>query len=148
VNGSLTVNDVEFALRAALDGIGIVQLPEAMVAPLIAQGRLAPVLADWSPQWTEFVLFYSSRRHVPVKLRVLVDFLRRESRQAARAASEQRKAQPAPDAAHNAQTRVHRLQPRPASPSTVQRDRTRRSDVAPLSSRAGSTIMESTASVG
>ena len=85
VKGSLTVNDVEFALRAALDGIGIVQLPEALVSSLVADGKLTTVLADWSPQWTEFVLFYSSRRHLPVKLRVLVDFLRRQSRQSVRA---------------------------------------------------------------
>jgi hypothetical protein len=39
------------------------------------------VLSDWSPQWSDFVLFYSSRRHVPVKLRALVDFLRRQSKQ-------------------------------------------------------------------
>ena len=84
VKGSLNVNNLEFALRAGLDGVGIVQLPEALVAPFIADGRLTPILTDWSPQWTDFVLFYSSRRHVPVKLRVLVDFLRRESKQSAR----------------------------------------------------------------
>ena len=101
VKGSLTVNDVEFALRAGLDGIGIVQLPEALVSSLVADGKLATVLADWSPQWTEFVLFYSSRRHVPVKLRVLVDFLRRQSRQSVRASGSGQIAQSpsAPDAA-------------------------------------------------
>jgi DNA-binding transcriptional LysR family regulator len=101
VKGSLTVNDVEFALRAGLDGIGIVQLPEALVSSLVADGKLAIVLGDWSPQWTEFVLFYSSRRHVPVKLRVLVDFLRRESRRSVRAASADQMPQttPAADAA-------------------------------------------------
>jgi DNA-binding transcriptional LysR family regulator len=85
VRGSLEVNNLDLALRAGLDGVGIVQLPEVTVAPLIAQGRLARVLPDWSPQWTDFVLFYSSRRHVPVKLRALVDFLRRQSKQSARA---------------------------------------------------------------
>jgi DNA-binding transcriptional LysR family regulator len=47
VKGSLTVNDVEFALRAGLDGIGIVQLPEALVSSLVADGKVATVLADW-----------------------------------------------------------------------------------------------------
>ena len=86
VKGSLNVNDLEFALRAGLDGVGVVQLPEASIAQLVADGRLVPVLTEWSPQWTDFVLFYSSRRHVPVKLRVLVDFLRRELKQSARIA--------------------------------------------------------------
>jgi DNA-binding transcriptional LysR family regulator len=83
--GSLSVNDLSFALRAGLDGLGIVQLPEAWVAPLVAEGQLVQLLEDWSPRWTDFCLFYSSRRHVPVKLRALVDFLRRESKQSARA---------------------------------------------------------------
>jgi DNA-binding transcriptional LysR family regulator len=87
VNGSLEVNNLDLALRAGLDGVGVVQLPEVSAAPFIADGRLAPVLPEWSPQWTDFVLFYSSRRHVPVKLRALVDFLRRQLRQSARAQS-------------------------------------------------------------
>jgi DNA-binding transcriptional LysR family regulator len=80
VDGSLSVNDLSLALRAALDGVGIAQLPEALVSPLIAEGRLVQLLGDWSPRWTDFCLFYSSRRHVPVKLRTLIDFLRRESK--------------------------------------------------------------------
>jgi DNA-binding transcriptional LysR family regulator len=80
VKGSLTVNDPALALRAALDGMGIVQLPEMWVAPLVAEGRLVRLLSDWSPRQTEFSLFYSSRRHLPVKLRALVEFLRKESK--------------------------------------------------------------------
>jgi DNA-binding transcriptional LysR family regulator len=80
VGGTLAVNDHDLALRAALDGVGVVQLPEASVAGLIDQGRLVPVLADWSPNWGSFFLFYPSRRHVPTKMRALVDFLRREAK--------------------------------------------------------------------
>jgi len=84
VEGSLNVNDPDLALRAGLDGIGVVQSPDALVAPYVKDGRLVPVLADWCPQWTDFVLYYSSRRHLPVKLRALVDFLRRETKHSAR----------------------------------------------------------------
>jgi len=80
VEGTLAVNDHDLALRAALDGVGVVQLPEASVASLIAENRLAPLLGDWSPNWGGFFLFYPSRRHVPVKLRTLSDFLRKESK--------------------------------------------------------------------
>jgi len=86
VEGTLTVNDLDLALRAGLDGLGIVQLPETWVSPLVAEGKLVRVLADWSPRWTSFFLFYASRRHVPVKLRALVDFLRTESKHFAQAA--------------------------------------------------------------
>src|SRR5580692_5711225 len=85
VKGSLTVNGPALALRAALDGMGIVQLPEMWIAPLVAEGRLVRLLDDWSPRRSEFSLFYSSRRHLPVKLRALVDFLRKESKDAAHA---------------------------------------------------------------
>jgi DNA-binding transcriptional LysR family regulator len=85
VEGSLNVNDLDLALRAGLDGLGVVQLPEALVAPFVAEGALVAVLGDWCPQWTDFVLFYSSRRHVPIKLRALVDFLRKESKRSSRA---------------------------------------------------------------
>jgi DNA-binding transcriptional LysR family regulator len=84
VTGSLNVNNLDLALRAGLDGVGVVQLPEASVASFITEGKLVRVLPDWSPQWSDFVLFYSSRRHVPVKLRALIDFLRRQSKQSAR----------------------------------------------------------------
>jgi DNA-binding transcriptional LysR family regulator len=80
VEGSLTVNDLDLALRAALDGVGIVQLPDISVSPLMAQGKLAPVLADWSPRRGDFFLFYSSRRHVPAKLRAMIDFLKKGPR--------------------------------------------------------------------
>jgi DNA-binding transcriptional LysR family regulator len=96
VTGSLDVNDLDLALRAGLDGVGIVQLPEVVVAQYIAQGKLMPVLTEWSPQWADFVLFYSSRRHVPLKLRALVDFLRRETKESSRAKKEEVTRRPAP----------------------------------------------------
>jgi hypothetical protein len=55
-------------------------LPELVVAPYIAEGRLVSVVADWCSQSTEFVLFYPGRRLVPLKLRALIDFFRHESK--------------------------------------------------------------------
>ena len=83
VQGSLSVNDPHFALRAGLDGVGVVLLPTAWVAPFIADGRLTRLLPDWSARLTDFFLYYSSRRHVPVKLRTFADFLRREAKRSA-----------------------------------------------------------------
>jgi DNA-binding transcriptional LysR family regulator len=80
VDGSLSVNDHALALRAVLDGVGIAQLPYDLVAPLINEGKLVPVLSDWAPEWPGFYLYYSSRRHVPVKLRSLVDLVRTRPR--------------------------------------------------------------------
>ena len=65
VEGSLTVNDLELALRAALDGAGVVQLPEALVSQFISEGKLVRLLPNWSPRWAGFSLFYpsSASRH-------------------------------------------------------------------------------------
>ena len=82
VEGPLTVNDHELALRAALDGLGIVQLPDMWVSRYVSEGRLVPLLAGWALPPAGCSLFYPSRRHVPVKLRALIDFFRREARQA------------------------------------------------------------------
>jgi DNA-binding transcriptional LysR family regulator len=87
VRGSLEVNNLDLAFRACLDGVGIAQLPEVSVASSIAEGRLVPVLIDWSSQWTDFVLFYSSRRHVPATFRALIDCVRGQSKQLPRAYS-------------------------------------------------------------
>jgi DNA-binding transcriptional LysR family regulator len=110
VAGSLNLNDLELALRAGLDGMGVVQLPDVLVAPFVADGRLVPVLADWAPQWTDFVLYYSSRRHVPLKLRALVDFLRRESKHASRAENKEPARRTVPPHAANESAPGHRSQ--------------------------------------
>jgi DNA-binding transcriptional LysR family regulator len=85
VKGALTANDPALVLRAALDGLGVVQLPENLVASLVLEGRLVRVLEDWSPRGMDFCLFHSSRRHVPVRLRTLVEFLRKKWRAAPKA---------------------------------------------------------------
>ena len=55
----------------------------AMSPALIAEGKLVRLLPDWSTKLTDFFLYYSSRRHVPVKLRVFADFLKREAKRSA-----------------------------------------------------------------
>ncbi len=88
VHGTLSVNDPHLALRAGLDGVGVVLLPAAWVSAGIADGKLVQLLSDWSARWADFVLYYSSRRHVPIKLRAFADFLKRESKQAGRSEPE------------------------------------------------------------
>jgi DNA-binding transcriptional LysR family regulator len=80
VDGSLIVNDIDIALRAALDGLGIVQLPHTTVSQFIGDGSIVSLLPQWSPRRDDFVLYYSSHRHVPTKLRAFIDYLKKESR--------------------------------------------------------------------
>ncbi len=76
VSGPLIVNDVEFMIRAALDGVGLAFTLEEFVAEDIARGRLARVLEDWCPPFEGYFLYYPSRRHQPRALQALVDALR------------------------------------------------------------------------
>ena len=76
VDGRVTVNDVDLALRAAIDGLGIAYLPETMVEPMLREGQLRRVLEDWSPAFEGFVLYYPSHRQAPAALRALADMLR------------------------------------------------------------------------
>jgi DNA-binding transcriptional LysR family regulator len=76
VEGSIIVNDLDFSLRAAIEGAGLVQLPEDQAAPFVAARRLVPLLADWGSRVVGFHLYHSSRRQVPPPLQALIAFLR------------------------------------------------------------------------
>lgn len=78
VRGRLASNHSEVRLNGALNHLGIACLPQFTAAQALADGRLQQVLADWrytgSYQGTAWVL-YPPSRHLPPKLRVLIDFL-------------------------------------------------------------------------
>jgi|SRR5579871_2176807 DNA-binding transcriptional LysR family regulator len=86
VSGSLTVNDIDLLVSAALDGIGIAYLPEVVAAPYLAAGRLVTLLEDWcSGVLPGVFLYYPSRRQVPVPLKVFIEFIKkRRKRETAR----------------------------------------------------------------
>jgi DNA-binding transcriptional LysR family regulator len=76
VDGRIIVNDPDLAVRAAIDGLGIVYTVEARVDPFLRTGQLVRVLDDWSPSFEGLFLYYPGRRQVPVALRALIDMLR------------------------------------------------------------------------
>jgi DNA-binding transcriptional LysR family regulator len=76
VEGRLTVNDPDLAIRAALDGVGVLYAGLAYVAGEIKAGRLVPLLEDWRPRPTEIFLYYPSRRQVPAPLQAFIQFMR------------------------------------------------------------------------
>lgn len=69
VTSSLAVRD------ALLAGYGLSLIPRMYVQDDLARGRLQTVLDDWSCVRTTVYAVYPSRRHVPLKLRVFLDFL-------------------------------------------------------------------------
>jgi DNA-binding transcriptional LysR family regulator len=76
VSGPLIVNDAEFMIRAAVDGVGLAYSLEQYAAEHIARGRLVRVLEDWCPPFDGYFLYYPSRHHQPRALQALVDALR------------------------------------------------------------------------
>lgn len=76
VEGQLIVNDVAVALQAAVDGAGIAYLPDDYVRAEMAAGRLTRVLADWSPPFPGYHLYYPSRRQQSPAFALLVEALR------------------------------------------------------------------------
>jgi DNA-binding transcriptional LysR family regulator len=74
--GSVVTNNFELAVCAAVEGIGIGYTLESYVARLTAEGRLVPVLEDWTPHFNGFHIYYPSRRQLPMVLRAFIDFLR------------------------------------------------------------------------
>ena len=76
VDGPMIVNDTDLAVRAAVDGLGIAYVAEAVANPFLRSGRLLRVLEDWSPSFEGFYLYYPGHRQVPVALRALIDMLR------------------------------------------------------------------------
>jgi DNA-binding transcriptional LysR family regulator len=76
VNGRVMVNDPDLAVRAAVDGLGIAYMLEALAEPFLRSGQLVRVLEDWSPSFEGLFLYYPGHRQVPAALRALIDMIR------------------------------------------------------------------------
>jgi len=76
VDGQLTFNSTAQMLGAALAGFGLTYVPEGLVEPHIAKGRLKRVLADWCPPFSGYHLWYPSRRQSSAAFALVVDALR------------------------------------------------------------------------
>jgi DNA-binding transcriptional LysR family regulator len=76
VEGQLVFNGTFQILNAALAGFGLGYVPEDLVLPHIAKGRLKRVLEDWCPPYAGYHLYYPSRRQPSTAFALLVDALR------------------------------------------------------------------------
>ncbi|NMY30602.1 LysR family transcriptional regulator [Pseudomonas sp. WS 5412] len=75
---ALESNDGYLLRAAALQGQGILAQPTYVIHDDIVAGRLVPILSDWSLPRLEINLVYPSRRHLPAKTRVFIDFIVKE----------------------------------------------------------------------
>jgi DNA-binding transcriptional LysR family regulator len=77
--GTLTLDDSGLMLEAALAGAGLTYLAEQAIAEHVTTGRLITVLEDWTPSYPGLCLYFAGRRHIPAKLRALVDLIRAQA---------------------------------------------------------------------
>jgi DNA-binding transcriptional LysR family regulator len=75
VTGPLQSNEVAVTRQAALDGLGIALLPTYFISDDLAQGRLERLLPAYEPETLGIHALYLSRRHQPLLLRAMLDFL-------------------------------------------------------------------------
>lgn len=68
-------NNGDTCTQAAVAGQGIVLQPDFMVQPLLSRGELVELLPDWQAEEFGIYAVYPSRRHLPAKVRLMIDFL-------------------------------------------------------------------------
>jgi DNA-binding transcriptional LysR family regulator len=76
VDGQLTFNGASRMLNAALAALGLAYVPESMVEPHLARGRLRRVLEDWCAPYSGYHLYYPSRRQPSAAFTLVVEALR------------------------------------------------------------------------
>lgn len=70
-----TFDDPEAMAQAARLGLGVALLPGPHAAPLLESGELLRLLPDWHAEVGPLSLYYSSKKGLPAKTRVFVDFI-------------------------------------------------------------------------
>jgi DNA-binding transcriptional LysR family regulator len=71
----LCTNNAEVLRDAAIKGRGIALLPTFIVGPDLRTGKLRPVLSKYRAPELSVCALYPPTRHLPVKVRVFIDFL-------------------------------------------------------------------------
>ncbi|CAM3283358.1 MULTISPECIES: LysR family transcriptional regulator [Pseudomonas] len=75
VQGSISANEASTLLRVTLAGAGVARLPSYQAGDYIRRGELVRLLPEAEPQQMHIYAVYASRKHMPLALRSLLDFL-------------------------------------------------------------------------
>ncbi len=75
ISGRLAFSNASACLAAAEAGLGIASVPDFVADAALADGRVVAILTDFDPPPLGVFALYPSGRHLPAKVRVLVDFM-------------------------------------------------------------------------
>jgi DNA-binding transcriptional LysR family regulator len=80
VSGPFIANDVPTMLGAAVEGVGLAQVPGPIAANLVTAGKLVHVLERFAPMVPGVSLYYPSRAQMMPKLRAFIEHVRSRPR--------------------------------------------------------------------
>jgi DNA-binding transcriptional LysR family regulator len=79
VSGPLIANDFPTMLGAAVEGVGLAQVPEPIAAGAVTAGKLVRVLGPFAPTAPGVFLYYPGQRQIMPKLRAFIDHVKGRS---------------------------------------------------------------------
>ena len=85
VSGPLIAHDYPTLLGAAIQGLGLAQVPAPLANAPIVEGRLQPLLTPFAVTAPGVFLYYPGRRQVLPKLRAFIEHVKYQSADAPRA---------------------------------------------------------------
>jgi DNA-binding transcriptional LysR family regulator len=79
VSGPLVAHDYPTLLGAAIQGVGLAQVPGPLAKAAIAEGRLQPLLTPFAVTTPGVFLYHPGRRQVLPKLRAFIEHVKHQS---------------------------------------------------------------------
>ena len=79
VSGPLIARDFPTVLGAAVEDMGLAQVPEPIAASLVRAGKLVRVLEPFAPMAPGVFLYYPNRHQIMPKLRAFLDHVKSRS---------------------------------------------------------------------
>ncbi|EMN5544475.1 LysR substrate-binding domain-containing protein [Enterobacter cloacae] len=75
VNGQTAVNETGLYIKMCLEGYGLAQLAENVIAEHLAQGTLVEIMADWQPPPVPVTLLYPHQRFLSPAVRAFANWI-------------------------------------------------------------------------
>jgi DNA-binding transcriptional LysR family regulator len=79
VSGPFIANDFPTMLGAAIEGVGLAQVPAPIAAGAVTAGKLVRVLEQFAPMTPGVFLYYPGHRQIMPKLRAFIDHVKSRS---------------------------------------------------------------------